>query len=377
MFVRDFLNSRSCVKFSYLPMLCRKTLRMKFIAEHLPRIGSVSVVIEGSNAVTITNITSFFLDIEDDTGNHAQIKLPHPVDPKSVQTVCTNNSQTHIKLKVQQSTGDLKYWDRSRNFMMSVSESKWMRKHLCDEEFQFQCAACNCCLISHSDCSQINDMPSEFWAELMDYWHCHKPSINEKPVYSTGYNKLMPNIGELLVGESYITLNKEWLSEKFKVDGSTVKCGECLSNLGEITKDGLLKVHKWNIELNAKNSTEQYLPEYSVLSAMLDSINSNAARMLLLKGPDGTGVLLWVFAIGIDVTLSDNDVSTNVMKVFYTKNKEDIHEACEHMKQNLEQLAVADVPMKRFIRRLEATNAMLPTDSQRMDFWNLSYVSFK
>jgi hypothetical protein len=41
---------------------------------------------------------------------------------------------------------------------------------------QFTCRKCNSVVIETGSIKEWRDLPSENWAEMMDFWHCHKPS---------------------------------------------------------------------------------------------------------------------------------------------------------------------------------------------------------
>lgn len=76
--------------------------------------------------------------------------------------------------------------------------------------------ACRVCNQSFLDVSSPiwKDLPSENWAEMMDFWHCHKPNDEEDPGaqgqgLAKGYaasNQLTPSQGVGLVDISHIIL---------------------------------------------------------------------------------------------------------------------------------------------------------------------------
>lgn len=53
-------------------------------------------------------------------------------------------------------------------------EAPWMATDLA-KETTIQCRQCNAIIISPGKVLQWKDLPSENWAELMDFWFCHKP----------------------------------------------------------------------------------------------------------------------------------------------------------------------------------------------------------
>lgn len=95
--------------------------------------------------------------------------------------------------------------------------SPWSAPSLCTES-SVSCAACSAPLIRPRALAQWKDLPSEGWAEMMDFWHCHKPEIGRKPVDDNdlgalkGYgadNKLQAVKGTGLVDQSTFLVSPE------------------------------------------------------------------------------------------------------------------------------------------------------------------------
>jgi hypothetical protein len=45
---------------------------------------------------------------------------------------------------------------------------------------EISCRKCKTILVSRGRIQWWRDLPSENWAEMMDFWHCHKPSVQKK-----------------------------------------------------------------------------------------------------------------------------------------------------------------------------------------------------
>jgi hypothetical protein len=75
-----------------------------------------------------------------------------------------------------------------------------------------QCRKCGTNLLRGNAITEWKDLPNENWAEMMDFWHCHKPhehNHNHDASNSKGYsssNKFKAVPGNGLVGLSYIIL---------------------------------------------------------------------------------------------------------------------------------------------------------------------------
>lgn len=47
------------------------------------------------------------------------------------------------------------------------------------ENHEFYCSSCGAVILKGGVLRHWRDLPSENWAEMMDFWHCHKPDIPE------------------------------------------------------------------------------------------------------------------------------------------------------------------------------------------------------
>jgi hypothetical protein len=59
---------------------------------------------------------------------------------------------------------------------MQSNEVPWSAKCL-GEEFEFLCRVCGAVIVKKGSIRVWRDLPSENWAEMMDFWHCHKPDV--------------------------------------------------------------------------------------------------------------------------------------------------------------------------------------------------------
>ena len=52
-----------------------------------------------------------------------------------------------------------------------------MSQHLTASTPSISCVSCSTPLISRGTITKWKDLPSDGWAEMMDFWHCHKPDL--------------------------------------------------------------------------------------------------------------------------------------------------------------------------------------------------------
>jgi len=68
------------------------------------------------------------------------------------------------------------------------NEAPWSASAL-EEDSEFLCRQCGAVIIGKGAIAFWKDMPSENWAEMMDFWACHKPDVPEhEQVHEIGNN---------------------------------------------------------------------------------------------------------------------------------------------------------------------------------------------
>ncbi|KAL3427533.1 hypothetical protein PVAG01_01042 [Phlyctema vagabunda] len=165
------------------------------------------------------------------------------------------------------------------------NESPWAATTL-SQESEFSCLRCGNVIIQGGHIQSWRDLPSENWAEMMDFWHCHKPSVHahQHPMGSQGNEDVQDHpdlttskgygastkfsardgvafvdITSFLVSESNVVGAKPSSAsafEKFKHEQQefpiseldSLKCNNCNSTLGynDIQSEGY-KIWKWNL----------------------------------------------------------------------------------------------------------------------------------
>ncbi|CUS24934.1 LAQU0S22e00452g1_1 [Lachancea quebecensis] len=351
---------------------------MKFLAEYLPRIGTVVVTIESSKEVYVKGLEPESIELVIGQGAPYTIELPHRVEIDSSQnSLQSSKDYKTFRLKAVEGKGDRDlYKNRSLNFMMQVVPQKWMKKDLLGGSFQLRCQDCKSCVLAQGECVRISEMPSEFWAELMDYWHCHKPASSDS-MRVDRYAKLSPLPGELLVGNSFFLISDCWPGNKLSFEDGSVTCSKCSTALGLISADNLYKINKWDLDLVRDGRRELYPPEHFVISALMDLLNADGARKILLKCHSSSKcLLLWVFAVGLQVTLPTKNTVSNCIKVYYRDEEVGKSTINASSVQNTEELAVPSIAFSSFREKLEITHQQIPAVVKKMDEWSLGFVEY-
>lgn len=95
-------------------------------------------------------------------------------------------------------------------------DEPWMAAELSKTECG-HCCECNTDIIRAGAVRAWKDLPSENWAEMMDFWHCHKPDVRHgngaaNDVQQKGYsafNRLTAQAGTAMVDVSHVLLSEE------------------------------------------------------------------------------------------------------------------------------------------------------------------------
>jgi hypothetical protein len=72
----------------------------------------------------------------------------------------------------------------------------------------FACASCSLPLVQASKVTNYRDLPSEYWAELVEAWMCHSDQKLNKQIMQHA-NGFEPEAGWALVSGSYILFNRD------------------------------------------------------------------------------------------------------------------------------------------------------------------------
>lgn len=323
-----------------------------FLTEYLPSLSQLSVVAEISDsekAINAIGIKDHNLLIQ--TGQTHAVTLPQNLDLQDAKVCGLSRNGNVLRVRIS-----LKQSGKSHfNFMESAAEPLWSVLDLKRKtpqnaqrinEFQFTCASCGKVIIDSAN-TKFMDMPSEFWHELMDFWHCHKPHEDHHNHTDKNYNtKLYPKEGQVNVGDTYLLMNSSQ---------SLCSCG---SQLGEVVGESCVKLWKWRLLLTHGETRETY-PTYAYVHAsILSKINSSGTRNIRIENKESTKAInAWVTNLGLLVTVGDRQLS-DCMKILYNENAR---------RENDEVLTVPDDVFMAFSHELQSINMALPQEERQVN----------
>lgn len=146
----------------------------RLYAELLTNIRKVSATIElptPSNDTTFLAVKSGGFTLHHD-GTEQQLKLPGVVDPSYVATKPATGLQQlscRMPLAPRQTA-------QPRSLSEGTPVAPWNATDLTSSS-RFTCRSCDAVILAENTVTTWQDLPSAHWAEMMDFWHCHKPAV--------------------------------------------------------------------------------------------------------------------------------------------------------------------------------------------------------
>ncbi|KAJ5110961.1 hypothetical protein N7532_001496 [Penicillium argentinense] len=264
------------------------------------------------------------------------------------------------------------------------------------------------------------DLPSGNWAEMMDFWHCHKPDSHEedpKPEASAalkleeqnaqikGYGAsshlkaiggtVLIDVATFLLAESdciglrLTKSNEEEENPNPRTSGRTLECETCHAVIGmEDPSVSGWRLVKANVSLNTdqdldtENPWQSHPIEFIVAAQLLELIERESARRFVIHCGQKTGVLLWVFNPDLHYSNSSSGHSVNAqqaMKVLF-QHTEDVDKLLAPELGKVSPLSVEELELPQFIfqtilQDLRRSNEMLPLSARRFNEWNVGLLS--
>ncbi|KAI5966416.1 uncharacterized protein KGF55_000725 [Candida pseudojiufengensis] len=341
---------------------------MTYIAEYLPRLGHLSIEItsisqENLSTIEVQGNENIILVL-----NHSpSIKIKSPIPVTHISLIGVKSEETKLKLTLKV------HADQNPGSSEEVEPKwscKWLRthttKHHSSNVFKFICSNCSYEIIN-SLSYQFKDMPNEFWYEMMDYWHCHKPEDNHPT--DKDYGILVPKDSkDIFIGSYYLLLCK---SDNVIAKDKLYHCKGCNNVVGEKYQN-VIKLLKWKIDLEYTNEDQKVISKYDPTLFVADFFNtqlrSSASRRFKIKS-NKKWIYLWIMNTGIDVTLNDQ-ILNNCLKILYTEiinskdegKYEEIESQYEEVRESfLKTLQQNTIPSKTLIGSLEYSISFIPT----------------
>ena len=164
----------------------------------------------------------------------ASISLPTRVRPQSSFALLNLASKRGNSITIRLNLDDeltKEIFDsyNDTDFLMSIRSRNpvpWTSLFMNSNNLRIMCAQCGSNIQPAGKVKRWLDLPNENWADLMEFWHCHKPpehqqsnekperqlSVGDKSLEAKGYfaaNRLHVSQGKGFIGTLYFLLHKD------------------------------------------------------------------------------------------------------------------------------------------------------------------------
>ncbi|KAK6454558.1 ubiquitin-conjugating enzyme E2-binding protein [Scheffersomyces xylosifermentans] len=308
-------------------------------AEYLTRLNSISVVVDFHND-KIQDITNIGLSSPQKLtiktkSNTMEVTLPVPIHghPKLSNLRLDTGKCLSLTINLEESPDQKRAQLATSQSFMFQYNTKWSCKDLQNKtprggtlgnanEFSFRCIGCNATIINSVD-YKFQDMPSEFWYELMDFWHCHKPENNQHHEKSYEGSLKLANDEMVIIGNHYLLVNK--CSGVVISHGEEVNCAQCGTFLGAVYQN-TLRLLKWRLSLEYNvdgiPKIEKFPSYLFIYNTFIDKINSLATRKFMFSHK-GKQWFFWVMNVSLDIAINETALK-NTLKILYYSDNDDV-----------------------------------------------------
>lgn len=146
-------------------------------AEHLINIRTLTIQVSletpshaGTKATISADGSTLSISHESDI---ASIELPVNIageNDKELSIPATPTNDLSLRLRIDNNTGG-----SLQNSQSSETIIPWTATSL-SNQVELRCKECNAVVVPRDKIQIWKDLPSEGWAEMMEFWHCHKPN---------------------------------------------------------------------------------------------------------------------------------------------------------------------------------------------------------
>ncbi|KAK0256388.1 hypothetical protein LTR91_020430 [Friedmanniomyces endolithicus] len=389
-------------------------------AEHLQNIRTLSIqasLSTVSNQATKATLSAdgHYLTVEHE-GEKVAIRLPvslgsHGDATLTIPAAPTKDLTFRLNVGQKPETHDA----LSNSVHKPENIIPWMAGELTPET-AVSCATCHAEIVRSGQIRQWKDLPSEGWAEMMDFWHCHKPDephdhAHEAENVSRGFaanSRLTVRPGMGLVGPMDFLFAAEDCSElevrpcdSRKVSpicspfssrnagskepafpGREVTITKAIGVLDPSTEGFKLRKPCLSIAVSQKTSSRGYSHEKWLSSALLTAAESQGVMRLALHASDWSSghpismMHTWLFApdLVISSSAADTKAAIRVVKVLYREGVSADIETLGKMGSAEGELEFSKEEWCEMRSLLDRSAELLPGKARRFQQWNVGLL---
>ncbi|KAK7613335.1 ubiquitin-conjugating enzyme E2-binding protein [Phyllosticta paracitricarpa] len=263
------------------------------------------------------------------------------------------------------------------------------------------------------------DLPNENWAEMMDFWHCHKPhehnhGDHNHEGHEKGYaasNRLIAKKGVGFVDLAYLLLAEEdCIGVKLVTHSSLdqqlhLLCSSCYTQVGLFDhRSNGFRLWKWSLSVVRKGrpSPQSYSPIKWISAQLLSLIDNQGVRKFTVVADDDPQaskvneggeslepIEIWVFTPDLSFSSSVPHARksdgygtadpTRAMKVLWKpaphlKPDHEQGQALDRLSLSVEEARLPVHVFAELKERLRSSGAWIPASAKKMGEWNVGLL---
>ncbi|KAI0109510.1 ubiquitin-conjugating enzyme E2-binding protein [Nemania sp. FL0031] len=281
------------------------------------------------------------------------------------------------------------------------------------------CRTCNSTIVGAGTLKVWKDLPSENWAEMMEFWHCHKPhnhkhgggDDDDEHLTNRGYGAssritAQPGVGfvdltSFLLADSDLVLDSisgPTATGRVGIENkaaTALHCNSCKTRLGVRNDQAQsVSIFKWQVLVKQKSAN---IPELSpslaqCVSAMLlaTMARSGCSKSILLpmrglsfddsKPEHAANVRdllnIWVFNANITFSSTEAPISPiTAVKVFYRRvTQEEADKMLDSITSDVQDISLPFEAITTIAELLNKSNAFVPETDRKFKEWTVGLL---
>ncbi|KAK4224556.1 ubiquitin-conjugating enzyme E2-binding protein [Podospora fimiseda] len=291
------------------------------------------------------------------------------------------------------------------------------------------CRNCHSVVVSAGTTTVWKDLPSENWAEMMEFWHCHKPGdhshhdqadasgkADEQSLAARGYGA--SSIVSAQSGVGFVDLTTLMFTESdcqnltyspsnfesglpnmqdITLEGGNgegkrhlnVFCTSCRRQIGfYVFRSAGVTLHKWQIFCKSKSGASPRISECLASTIISTTARTGCSKSLIMPidgnigQTDGnkleqTTIHIWVMNNNIIYTSNGTtDRSTWAIKLFYRLiPRAEADKMLEKITQEAQEINLPPQAIHEVVQHLEASNILLPLSGRDFKEWKVGLLA--
>ncbi|KAK1833827.1 ubiquitin-conjugating enzyme E2-binding protein [Podospora conica] len=303
--------------------------------------------------------------------------------------------------------------DQSNGLPLQRDTDLWSATEL-DTDYGVACRKCGASIVGEGVLEGWKDLPSENWAEMMEFWHCHKPDDHSHPDDTTGkaddtslatrgYGASSAISAQKKVGLVDLTTllfaetdcrslrfsvsgfeegsaNRQDLGET-KAPGLNIFCSSCREQLGFFNfRAAAVTLLKWQVSCKSKHGT---LPgvEECLSAAIISTISRSGSSKSLIcpmstvGGNAAQAIHIWVLNSGIVYSSSLHSGRTPAIKLLYRlMDHGEAERLLEEITCDAQEINLPSEFIGQVILHLDSSNSLLPRSERVLKEWKVGLL---